>query len=84
MRFEYPGGSESPVLIAFASDDPDKGDTLFFDWFSYKEALSPGDYTLYSGETRYTLTLPDAAARQALPGHLPALSVRKASHAETI
>lgn len=84
MRFdaERRGDDGSPLLIAFAVDDPGQGDSYFFDWFSYRESLPPGDYTLTNGEKRIVVTLPEEATRQAFPGHLLGQSVEKgATHA---
>lgn len=78
MRFDAFDEGGKPVLIAFALDDYDKGDTLSFSTFSYKEGLPPGEYTLESGEQEVRIVLPEEATRQPSPGHLAGQSVRKA------
>lgn len=79
MRFDARNEDGQPVLIAFALEDYDKGASLFFEIFSFREGLPPGNYTLDSGEKRVGIVLPEEAERNPVPGHLIGQSVRKAS-----
>ena len=77
MRFDARDEQGNPVLIAFALPGYDRGSTLFFELFSFKEGLTQTDYTLESGETKVKILLPEEALRQGSPGHLTGQSVRK-------
>lgn len=78
MRFTAVDERGEAVLIAFALESYDRGQTLFFELFSFREGLKPGDYTLDNGKERVRIVLPEKATRKPLPDHLVGQDVRKA------